>query len=773
MEFDKSLCDDNFVHADGVDKLDCITRRETCVEGQERDIVEVNEVQIVPCPYVGMEFVSENAAYEFYATYSKSRGFGIRRNSCYRSKKTKTIMTRQFVCDKHGKKNMNDKRQSGKDVKRRKNTRENCTANMLVGINSSGEWVIRSFNDEHSHALVRTPSKVARVRSHHQLSPPCKRMISTFHDCRLGPGKISRVINETTGIPTVTPKECTNILRGTRINNVRRECMAVVKYFQDKQISDPGFFFKIEVDESNQTRSVFWADSRSRSAYLEFGDLVVFDVTYKTDKFSMPFAPLTGVNHHRQSTLFGCALLADETEATFTWLFETWLKCMWGKHPISIITDQDMAMGKAIGKVLPNTCHRLCSWNIGKNASQHLGDLRAKEGFNKDYDTWMKRTETIEEFENGWENIKVKYEVCEQHWLAKMYSIRHQWVSCYLKDTFFAGMSSSQQSESINSFFDGFVNARTPLDEFVCQYDKALVSHRVDEEEEDFKTMYSKPVLSSEHPLEIQAGKLYTRVILGIFQEEFRRSHSLLTERVSSKDLGLTYSVGKHGVDRKHVVSYMGDGRDGEVFANCSCKMFEHEGILCRHILKLFLKFDVIEIPSKFILHRWTINARHGSGSGMDGVNMGTCSVDSNKLTPLMMWSLRSGCLKIADYGSTSLEKYRRIYSKVKELQRDIDEDEIKFKVNDKINIDENGPSYPVSLDIVAYMEMATRTMTEGSQVTINDPKIVKAKGLPRRCERLKSGLEVSLVRSQPKQRTCSVCYGKGHYMTTCPLAKG
>ena len=49
----------------------------------------------------------------------------------------------------------------------------------------------------------------------------------------------------------------------------------------------------------------------------------------------MPFAPFTGLNHHCQLILFGCALLQDETEQTFVWLFETWLQAMWGKEPLS------------------------------------------------------------------------------------------------------------------------------------------------------------------------------------------------------------------------------------------------------------------------------------------------------------------------------------------------------------------------------------------------------------------------------------------------------
>ena len=52
-------------------------------------------------------------------------------------------------------------------------------------------------------------------------------------------------------------------------------------------------------------------------AYSEFGDVVVFDTTYQTNRFCFPFAPFVGVNHHKQSILFGCALIADETQEMF------------------------------------------------------------------------------------------------------------------------------------------------------------------------------------------------------------------------------------------------------------------------------------------------------------------------------------------------------------------------------------------------------------------------------------------------------------------------
>ena len=62
--------------------------------------------------------------------------------------------------------------------------------------------------------------------------------------------------------------------------------------------------------------------------YACFGDAVSFDTTFQTNKFEMPFAPLLGTNHHKQTIIFGAALLFNETIESFVWLFETFLIAM-------------------------------------------------------------------------------------------------------------------------------------------------------------------------------------------------------------------------------------------------------------------------------------------------------------------------------------------------------------------------------------------------------------------------------------------------------------
>jgi zinc finger SWIM domain-containing protein 3 len=46
-------------------------------------------------------------------------------------------------------------------------------------------------------------------------------------------------------------------------------------------------------------------------------DVVSIDTTFQTNKFEMPFAPLLGTNHHKQTIIFGAALLYNKTIPMF------------------------------------------------------------------------------------------------------------------------------------------------------------------------------------------------------------------------------------------------------------------------------------------------------------------------------------------------------------------------------------------------------------------------------------------------------------------------
>ncbi|XP_020254149.1 protein FAR1-RELATED SEQUENCE 5-like [Asparagus officinalis] len=274
------------------------------------------------------EFQTDNDAYNYYNVYAKKIGFGIRKATFEKSKKALgEILSRTFVCDKAGRKRASTENASELIINRRPKTKVGCGAKMKIKLTSSKAWKVTKFISEHVHPLT-SPDKVMHYHSHKQRhrSKHCINLIELLHEEGMRPSNIKKVLNvgyQGQDAEQVTTQQMIDLIRKTR------------------KESDPNFYFSMEVDHFGTLRSVFWADGRARASYLSLGDVVVFDTTYKTNQLSMPFAPFTGVNHHGQSTLFGYALLADEREETFKWLFSQWLKCMHGVAPKAIITNQD------------------------------------------------------------------------------------------------------------------------------------------------------------------------------------------------------------------------------------------------------------------------------------------------------------------------------------------------------------------------------------------------------------------------------------------------
>jgi prepilin-type processing-associated H-X9-DG protein len=88
------------------------------------------------------------------------------------------------------------------------------------------------------------------------------------------------------------------------------DAQTLLEYLKNKQIEDVAFFYAMEIDKHDgRIANFFWADGQSIMDYACFGDAVSFNTTFQTNKFEIPFAPLLGTNHHKQTIIFRAALL--------------------------------------------------------------------------------------------------------------------------------------------------------------------------------------------------------------------------------------------------------------------------------------------------------------------------------------------------------------------------------------------------------------------------------------------------------------------------------
>ncbi|KAF5462201.1 hypothetical protein F2P56_018228 [Juglans regia] len=276
-----------------------------------------------------------------------------------------------------------------------------------------------------------------------------------------------------------------------------------------------------------------------------------------------------------------------------------------GKVPKAIITDQNRAIKNAIAIVFPDSRHRFCLWHILKNVSEKLGSHSA-------YNTGLKSqllkcvydSQTIEEFESCWDVLITTYNLHENAWLQSLYIEHRYWAPVFLKDFFWAGMSTTQQSESVNSFFDGFVHARTNLKEFVDQFDNALRKKIENENEADFHSLNVIIPCISVMPFEKRFQELYTNSKFREVQQEIIGIINCFPVLQQNDGVIATYLV-EDEVRVDYFIKEVTYFNEAECEAKCSCGLFEMRGILCRHILAIFKISRVRSLPEKYILDRW------------------------------------------------------------------------------------------------------------------------------------------------------------------------
>lgn len=569
-------------------------------------------------PYIGQEFGSSNDAYQFYHAYAAHVGFRVRIGQLFRSKNDGLITSRRFVCSKEGFQHP---------------SRVGCGAYLRVKRQPSGKWVVDRLHKDHNHNLDLD-------KEGSQKSPPALNVLTDEVEAGLVNADLFRIDNYP-------------VSRGGRQNHIKSDWYNVLfEYFQSKQAEDTGFFYSAEVDNGN-CMSIFWADGRSRYSCSQFGDVLVLDTSYRKSVYLVPFATFVGVNHHKQPVLLGSALIADESEESFTWLFQTWMRAMSGRQPLSVIADQDVTIQKAIAKVFPGTHHRFSLWQIKAKEQENVGLMGSK--FTYDYERCVYQSQTVEEFDTAWNALINKYGLVGNAWLKEMYEKRASWVPLYLKSTFFAGI---HMNESVDSFFGTLLNGQTPLMEFISRYERGLERRREEERKEDFNTSNFQPFLQTKEPVEEQCRRLYTLAVFKIFQKELLQSYSYLGFKIYEEGVLSRYLVRRCGNDpEKHVVTFTAVN----ISVSCSCQMFEYEGILCRHILRVLQILELREVPPRYILHRWTRNAENGVFPDLESWS------SPQELRNLMLWSLRETACKYIDAGASSLDKYKLAYEILQE----------------------------------------------------------------------------------------------------------
>ncbi|PHT29393.1 Protein FAR1-RELATED SEQUENCE 4 [Capsicum baccatum] len=545
-------------------------------------------------PRDDMEFDTHEAAYEFYKEYAKSEGFGTAKLSSRRSRATKEFIDAKFSCIRYG-----NKQQSDDAINPRPSPKIGCKASMHVKKRSSnGKWYIHSFIKEHNHELL--PAQVHFFRSHRNVDP-LNNDAKVRRKKMLAPVSKQYVAYQFSG-------NLENLFRnqndrGRSLSLEEGDAQILLELFVHMQEENPRFFYAVDLNEEHRLRNVVWVDAKGIDSYSKFGDVVSFDTTYFTNKYKIPLVLFIGANHHVQPTLLGCALIADETVHTLIWLMRTWCLAMGGRGPRILLSDQNDNVKAAVGAVLPDTQLYFSLWSILEKIPRCLDYLSMwHELFMAKFSKCIYKSWTEEQFEHRWWKLIEKFNLREDEWVQSLYEDRKLWVPSFMRDVSFASLSMASRTESLNSFFDKYIQSETSLRDFIGQHKLILEDWYEEEAKANFDAWHEMPELKTPSPFEKQMLLIYTHEIFKKFQVEVLGAAACHLKKESEDGTSITYSVKDFDANQDFMVEW--DAPRSDIC--CSCHSFEYKGYLCRHAIVVLQMSGLFNIPSKYILQRWT-----------------------------------------------------------------------------------------------------------------------------------------------------------------------
>lgn len=555
-------------------------------------------------PYIGQRFATHDAAYEFYSEFAKRCGFSIRRHRTEgKDGVGKGLTRRYFVCHRAGNTPIKTSNES-KPQRNRKSSRCGCQAYMRISKTmelGAPEWRVTGFANHHNHELLE-PNQVRFLPAYRTISETDKSRILMFAKTGISVHQMMRLMElekcVEPGYLPFTEKDVRNLLQSFRKLDPEEESIDLLKMCRNIKEKDPNFKFEYTIDANNRLENIAWSYASSIQSYEIFGDAVVFDTTHRLTAFDMPLGIWVGVNNYGMPCFFGCVLLREENLRSFSWALKAFLGFMNGKAPQTILTDQNMCLKEAIAMEMPTTKHALCIWMIVAKFPSWFNAVLGER-----YNEWkaeffrLYNLELIEDFQLGWRDMVNSFGLHTNRHIANLYELHTLWALPFLRSHFFAGMTTTGQSKSINAFIQRFLSAQTRLAHFVEQVAVAVDFKDQAGEQQTMQQNLQNICLKTGAPMESHAATMLTPFAFSKLQEQL-----VLAAHYASFQMDDGFLVRHHTkIEGGRKVYWV--PRDGII--SCSCRHFEFSGILCRHALRVLSTGNCFQIPDRYLPIRW------------------------------------------------------------------------------------------------------------------------------------------------------------------------
>ncbi|GLT94196.1 hypothetical protein SLE2022_119510 [Rubroshorea leprosula] len=560
-------------------------------------------------PYVGQIFKSDDDAFEYYSNFARKNGFSIRKARSTESQNL-GIYRRDFVCYRSGF-NQPRKKANVEHPRDRKSVRCGCDAKLYLTkeiVDGITQWYVSQFSNVHNHELLED-DQVRLLPAYRKIQEADQERILLLSKAGFPVNRIVKVLELEKGVqPGQLPfieKDVRNFVRTCKKTVQENDALLTEKRENDtlelleacKSMTerDANFVYDYTTDKNHKVENVAWSYGDSVHAFMVYGDVVTFDTTYCSITYGLLLGVWFGIDNHGKAIFFGCVLLQDESSESFTWALQSFIRFMGGKRPQTIITDVDSGLRDAIARELPDTKHVICLWHIlSKLSSWFSLPLGSQyEDFKTEFDM-LCHLEGIEEFEHQWSLLVARFGLASDKHIALLFSYRASWPLSYIRGYFLARTMTAEFSQSMDACLKRILSGQTCLQVFFEQV--GLIADFGNHSREGMQYMHMKTCL----PIEEHARNVITPYAFNVLQHEIVLCMQYATTEMADG----SYLVRHYKkMDGECLVFWIQE--DEQI--HCSCKEFEHSGMLCRHCLRVLLVKNYFQIPEKYFLPRWRL----------------------------------------------------------------------------------------------------------------------------------------------------------------------
>nr|KAJ0222588.1 hypothetical protein LSAT_V11C200073550 [Lactuca sativa] len=670
----------------------------------------------------GLIFKSLKLAIKMYSEYAEIGGFDVRLST--QSRFDNKIIKKKHVISNRGgkqkKKSCDTLGTSGVRRKQNSNSRAiGCQAKIIFeSVYGTPDYKVFQFDELHNHQL----EKRSNLKKARQMSYSEKEFIVRASTSKIGP-TIAHKLRASLrgGYEFVKPKV-------VDYKNLRRDINRVIGY------KDAQMIFNCQNDVLD---CMFWADEMEKAYYAEFGDVISFDATFRTNKYRMVFVPFIAIDHHKKSVTVGSGLLSNESIESYSWLLKSFLKTH-GKEPTLVLTDQDAAIKQAVENISDDL---FTNTDFRKRFLKLVWDINMKPDV----------------FEVKWGLLMKEFNLEDTRWFKDMFTIRDSWIPGYFSDISMCGlMKTTSRSESMNSFFNTYSESGNLLLNFMMNYDTVIQKQRNTQRELDRASKKASYKMQTPREIELQASKVYTSTLFFEVQKEIYKACFFYTYSYVGIEDGWEVYIVQHNNSKSDFKNeFKVEIKAEEKEINCSCEHFKCMGVLCRHAFTIMMRCGVKEIPERYILKRWRkdVISRNYRFSSVQS-DSGDC--ENVKLVNDSYYSFES-CLDIVRDDKKRLtlfaEKQQML---LKEFESDYISPGLKSKTDGEVVCKLLGVTIPIP-----------------EEINIHVPEVQSNKGSGIK-KRIPSAGEVAYENSKKEHRMCSGCGKRVPYnLRTCPERVG